>query len=68
MRSASIRLGCPTFGDRRFLALAALLGLTCTVVYALTSSLVLIALIHWIVVLVWLSRLGGMAKLAGFGN
>jgi predicted Abi (CAAX) family protease len=52
--------GNPVFFDRRFLGLAALLGLVCTVVYGLTSSLLLIVLIHWVVVLVWLVRLGGL--------
>jgi predicted Abi (CAAX) family protease len=55
--------GNPTFCDRRFLTLVALLGGTCTVTYALTSSLLLITLIHWIVVLVWLLSLGGMVRL-----
>jgi predicted Abi (CAAX) family protease len=59
------RAGNPTFFDRRFLMLAAGLGVTCTVTYALTSSLLLITLIHWVVVWVWLSRLGGMARLSG---
>jgi predicted Abi (CAAX) family protease len=60
--------GHPTFCDRRFLTLAALLGATCTVTYALTSSLLLITLIHWIVVWVWLSQLGGMARLTKEGG
>jgi predicted Abi (CAAX) family protease len=55
--------GNPTFFDRRFLVLAGLLGVTCTVIYAATSSLLLIAMIHWIVVLVWLRQLGGWARL-----
>lgn len=54
----------PTFFDRRFLILATLLGVTCIVTYALTASLVLITLIHWVIVMVWLMRLGGMARLS----
>jgi predicted Abi (CAAX) family protease len=57
------KAGNPTFFDRRFLGLAALLGLTCTVTYAVTHSLLLITLIHWIVVVVWLLQFGGMARL-----
>ena len=57
------KVGNPTFFDRRFLVLTLLLGVTCTVTYAFTSSLLLITLIHWIVVLSWLLRLGGMARL-----
>jgi predicted Abi (CAAX) family protease len=55
--------GDPTFCDRRFLSLAALLGVTCTITYGLTGSLLLIVLIHWLVVLVWLLGLGGMERL-----
>jgi predicted Abi (CAAX) family protease len=58
--------GKPTFFDRRFLGLAGLLGVVCTGVYALTSSLLLIVLIHWIVVWVWLVRLGGWGRLGLF--
>ncbi len=57
------RGGNPTFRDRRFLILAALLGVTCTVIYAATSSLLLITIIHWMVVLVWLRQLGGWSRL-----
>ena len=57
------KIGNPTFLDRRFLLLTMLLGVTCTVTYMFTSSLLLITLIHWIVVLSWLLRLGGMARL-----
>jgi predicted Abi (CAAX) family protease len=55
--------GNPTFCDRRFLLLAGLLGLVCTITYAFTSSLLLITLIHWLAVLIWLLWFGGMAKL-----
>lgn len=57
------KVGEPTFFDRRFLGLVALLGLICTGVYGLTSSLLLIVLIHWIVVWVWIVRLGGWERL-----
>lgn len=55
--------GHPTFSDRRFLILSGLLGLACTITYGFTGSLLLITLIHWLVVLVWLFGLGGMARL-----
>lgn len=57
------KVGNPTFFDQRFLVLTGLLGVTCTVTYGLTGSLFLITLIHWLVVLVWLVGLGGMARL-----
>lgn len=57
------KIGNPTFFDRRFLILTALLGVTCITTYAFTHSLLLITVIHWVVVLVWLVRLGGMARL-----
>ncbi len=53
----------PTFVNSIFLTLAGLLGLGCTIAYALTGSLWAIAIIHWIVVVVWLLFLGGMYKL-----
>jgi predicted Abi (CAAX) family protease len=55
--------GRPTFMQAPFLILATGLGLVCTGVYALTGSLWCIALIHWLVVFVWLGWLGGMARL-----
>jgi predicted Abi (CAAX) family protease len=58
------KVGHPTFFDPRFLTLAALLGVTCSVTYYLTSSLLLITLIHWVVVVVWLRQLGGLARLS----
>lgn len=57
------RVGFPTFFQPIFLVLAGLLGLCCTVAYALTGSLLAIAFIHWIVVLIWLLALGGRGKL-----
>ena len=59
----SFRAGFPTFFDPVFLTLAGLLGLACTVAYALTGSLLVIAFIHWIVVVVWLLLFGGMQQL-----
>ncbi|MBL1177402.1 CPBP family glutamic-type intramembrane protease [Pantanalinema sp. GBBB05] len=46
-----------------FLTLTGLLGVACTLAYWLTGSLLLITLIHWAVVVVWLTLLGGMEKL-----
>lgn len=57
------KTGRPTFDDRRFLILAGLLGLTCTITYGFTGSLLLITLIHWLAVVVWLFGLGGMGRL-----
>jgi predicted Abi (CAAX) family protease len=51
--------GYPTFFQPMFLLLAGLLGVACTVVYALTGSLWGMVLIHWLVVMVWLFGLGG---------
>ncbi|MBD2680058.1 CPBP family intramembrane metalloprotease [Nostoc paludosum FACHB-159] len=58
------KAGLSTFFNLVFLSLAALLGITCTVAYALTGSLWVIVLIHWVVVVVWLIVFGGMGKLA----
>ncbi|NER80006.1 MAG: CPBP family intramembrane metalloprotease, partial [Leptolyngbya sp. SIO1D8] len=55
--------GRGTFWDQRFLLLALLLGIVCSSVYAMTGSLWAIALIHWIVVIVWLQVLGGQYHL-----
>jgi predicted Abi (CAAX) family protease len=57
--------GKPTFFNPIFLALTGLLGVACTVVYALTASLWEIAVIHWLVVAIWLLGLGGQQKLEG---
>lgn len=57
------RDGFPTFFDPVFLALAGLLGLACTMAYAITGSLWAIAFIHWIVVVIWLLGLGGLQML-----
>ncbi|PZV12548.1 MAG: CPBP family intramembrane metalloprotease domain-containing protein [Leptolyngbya sp.] len=55
--------GNPTFFDPIFLTLAGFLGIACTITYFLTSSLLLITLLHWIVTTTWLTLLGGMEKL-----
>ena len=57
------KVGDPTFFKPAFLLVTGLLGLTCTIVYALTGSLLPIVLIHWLVVLFWLLALGGLQKL-----
>lgn len=55
--------GNPTFLRPAFLALAGLLGLTCSLVYLQTGSLWLPTLIHWIVVGAWVFGLGGYQRL-----
>jgi predicted Abi (CAAX) family protease len=55
--------GNPTFFQPIFLLLAGLLGLTCSIAYAITGSLLVITLIHWIVVTAWIFYGGGMDKL-----
>ncbi|WP_066377520.1 CPBP family glutamic-type intramembrane protease [Anabaena sp. CA = ATCC 33047] len=57
------RTGYPTFFQPIFLTLAGLLGLCCTVAYALTGSFWVIFLIHWIIVVVWLLAFGGQRHL-----
>jgi predicted Abi (CAAX) family protease len=53
------RAGNPTFMDWRFLTLAGLLGIVCTIAYLLTGSILAAISIHWIVVVVWLKVFGG---------
>ena len=55
--------GNPTFFNPVFLTLTGFLGIACTVTYFLTSSLVLITLLHWVVTTAWLIFFGGMEKL-----
>jgi len=55
--------GNPTFFKPVFLTLTGLLGITCTVAYFLTGSLLIITLIHWVVTTAWLTLFGGMGKL-----
>jgi predicted Abi (CAAX) family protease len=53
----------PVLFNPFFLLLIALLGVACTLVYGLTGSLLLITFMHWLVVMVWLTLLGGIEKL-----
>lgn len=55
--------GNPTFFQPIFLVLSGLLGLMCTVIYLQTGSLWLIAIAHWLAVVVWLLWLGGYQKM-----
>jgi predicted Abi (CAAX) family protease len=57
------RAGNPTFFQPIFLILVALLGVTCSAIYWLTGSLWTIAVVHWVVVVVWLLGLNGLSKL-----
>lgn len=56
--------GYPTFFDPSFLTLTTLLGITCTITYALTGSAWIIIFIHWLVVVLWLAYFGGIDKLS----
>jgi predicted Abi (CAAX) family protease len=58
------KAGNPTFFQPVFLVLTALLGLTCTIAYWLTGSLWAIALIHWVVVVIWLLCLNGLSRVS----
>ncbi len=51
--------GNPTFMDWRFLTLAGLLGMVCSIAYLLTGSIWSAVLIHWVVVVGWLKVFGG---------
>ncbi len=53
------KAGNPTFMDWRFLTLAGLLGIVCSIAYLFTGSIWTAILIHWLVVVVWLKILGG---------
>ncbi|MCJ8282823.1 MAG: CPBP family glutamic-type intramembrane protease, partial [Rivularia sp. ALOHA_DT_140] len=55
--------GYPTFFQPIFLTLATILGITCTITYALTGSALIIIFIHWFVVVLWLLLFGGIEKL-----
>ncbi len=57
------KLGNPTFMDWRFLTLAGLLGLVCTIAYLTTGSIWLAIIIHWLVVVSWLKIFGGEQRL-----
>ncbi|AKG24746.1 CPBP family glutamic-type intramembrane protease [Calothrix sp. 336/3] len=58
------KAGYPLFFQPLFLILASMLGIACTVAYYLTASLWAIALIHGIVLQVWLFFLDGKAKIS----
>jgi predicted Abi (CAAX) family protease len=47
-------MGNPTMRQPLFLSLAGLLGLTCSIAYALTGSLVAITFVHWLAVNLWI--------------
>ncbi|MEM9485064.1 MAG: CPBP family glutamic-type intramembrane protease [Cyanobacteria bacterium P01_F01_bin.116] len=55
--------GYYVFRNPYFLILATLLGLTCILLYQRTGSIWPPVVIHWIVVMVWICLLGGMAQL-----
>ena len=52
------------FQDGRFLLACSLLGLICSLAYLQSGSLWPPLLIHWVVVAIWLERLGGRRALA----
>ena len=51
------------FESPAYLALATLLGATCTAAYLLSRSIWPPVVIHWLTVVVWLFALGGQARL-----
>jgi predicted Abi (CAAX) family protease len=53
------------FSNPAYLLLAALLGVACTIVYALSGSIWPAVLLHWITAVVWILVLGGQALLGG---
>lgn len=55
--------GRKTFFNPIFLTLAAILGIACTLSYWQSGSLWPPVLIHWLVVVVWLTLLGGYKRL-----
>jgi len=57
------RPGYPLFFSKPFLLLCTLLGIACTLLYAVTGSLLMLVLLHWIVVVIWLLFLGGYRQL-----
>ncbi|HBQ99367.1 MAG: CPBP family intramembrane metalloprotease [Roseofilum sp. SBFL] len=56
--------GRKVFQHPIFLTLAALLGVICTLSYAYSGCLWIPALIHWVIVVIWLLKLGGYEKLS----
>ena len=59
----SYKAGNPMFFNSVFLSLTALLGLTCAIAYLLTGSIWTIAILHWIVVVIWLLGFNGISGL-----
>ena len=57
------KVGNPTFFNPVFLSLTSLLGLTCAIAYLLTGSIWTIAILHWIVVVIWLLGFNGISGL-----
>ncbi len=57
------KAGNPTFFNPVFLGLTALLGLFCAIAYLLTGSIWTIAVLHWIVVVIWLLGFNGLSQL-----
>jgi predicted Abi (CAAX) family protease len=55
--------GRKTFFDPIFLSLATLLGIICTITYLQSASLWTPVVLHWIIVVVWLTCLGGYKQL-----
>jgi len=55
----------PVFTNPMYLVLAALLGVACTVVYALSGSIWPAVLLHWVTAVVWILWLGGQSLLTG---
>jgi predicted Abi (CAAX) family protease len=53
------------FLDKRFLVLATLLGLFCTLIYLRSGSVWPSVLIHWLFVVIWIVFLGGYKRLRG---
>lgn len=53
--------------DRRFLLMVVWFGLILTLLYSLTGSLWAVTIVHWLVVLGWIYRLGGYQRLQGQG-
>jgi len=54
----------PTFCDWRFLAAAAVLGAVCSVLYLETGTVWAPAVLHWLVVAVWLWEFDGLVSFA----
>ena len=52
-----------TFFNPTFLVLAALLGICCTIAYWQSASVWTAAIVHWLVVVIWLLCCGGYRKI-----